>query len=132
MTGMNHQAQLVCKAGVSLTFFPGWPQTVNLLIFTSQVAGIKGLYYHTLPKIYFLLYILTPLKYGISCHDMPLVAGVASFTCQLKQATVPSFSIKQKQKCCLGVFCKCVIKVRNQLALRNGDEIISDSLNGLI
>jgi hypothetical protein len=27
---------------VSLTFCPGWPQTLILLIFTSQVAGITG------------------------------------------------------------------------------------------
>jgi hypothetical protein len=43
MTGMYHCVQLLVEMGVSWTFCLGWPQTMILLISTSQVARIIGM-----------------------------------------------------------------------------------------
>jgi hypothetical protein len=42
MTGLCHQAKLSVWDEVSLTFCPGWPWTLILLISISGVAGITG------------------------------------------------------------------------------------------
>jgi hypothetical protein len=45
-----HYTQLIFWEGVLLTFFPGWPQTVILLISTYQEVQIISMYHYTWPK----------------------------------------------------------------------------------
>jgi hypothetical protein len=52
ITILYHHSQLVCWDEDSITFFWAWPWRVILLISTSWVAGIVGVYHHTWPLFF--------------------------------------------------------------------------------
>jgi hypothetical protein len=54
VTDEQHHAQWPLEMGTLLTFCPGWPLIVILLISASQVAKITGMRYQCLATVVFL------------------------------------------------------------------------------